>query len=152
MPFADLVKEDHDTREPRLLSETPEMQLLWLDESEKRSPDFIATNYFLRINELSETISIATSDLRDLIAFEFSQTPEIKYVYTAFRENRVFYAWVIVDDFEESVRSRIYDREEAIIDAFPEIEFDFYIVPRMGRDVRDLIDDSVHLTYDKTEI
>ena len=96
-----------------------------------------------------ESLAAATSDLRDFIAFEFSLVPQVEYVFTAFRENQVFYAWIVVDEFETSVRASIYARQRAIIDEFPMFEFDFYIIARMGRSLDDLVGggDSMHLTY-----
>jgi hypothetical protein len=101
-----------------------------------------------RTASTDRTIALATADLRDFIAFEFSLIPDVEYVFTAFRENQIFYAWIVTDKFEESVRDQIYDHEQAIIDEFPTFEFDFYIIARMGRTLDDLIgDDSMHLTY-----
>jgi hypothetical protein len=95
-----------------------------------------------------KNIAVATSDLRDFIAFEFSLVQEVEYVFTAFRENQIFYAWIITDDFESSVRESVYERQQAIIDEFPMFEFDFYIIARKGRHVEELIgDESMHLTY-----
>ena len=95
-----------------------------------------------------ESLAAATSDLRDFIAFEFSLVPQVEYVFTAFRENQVFYAWIVVNEFEASVRESIYARQRAIIDEFPMFEFDFYIIARIGRTVEDLVgDDSMHRTY-----
>jgi hypothetical protein len=93
-------------------------------------------------------IAIGTADLRDFIAFEFSLVPDVEYVFTAFRENQIFYAWIVINQFEQSVRDQIYEREQAIIDEFPAFEFDFYIIARIDRNLDDLIgDDSMHLTY-----
>ena len=91
---------------------------------------------------------VQTSALNEFIAFELSLVPEVEFVFTAFR-NDVFYAWVIVDKFEEEVRGRIYERERAIIDEFQTFEFDFYIIARLGRDVWDLVSEEINLAYQK---
>lgn len=91
---------------------------------------------------------VPTSALNEFIAFELSLVPEVEFVFTAFR-NDVFYAWVIVDKFEEEVRGRIYERERAIIDEFQMFEFDFYIIARLGRDVGDLVSEEINLAYQK---
>lgn len=92
-----------------------------------------------------------TAKLRDFVAFEFSLVPQVDYVYTALRDNGVFYAWILTDKFELPIREAIYKRERDIIDEFPMFEFDFYIIARRGRDVEDLIGDpSVHLTYGRS--
>ena len=151
MPFENLVKSCSKTSVPTEY-DSAGGQLLFLDEAtEKESRDFQYTNLLIR-QGWTDIDSVLTSDLREFIAFEFSLTPEVEYVYTAFRENQVFYAWVIIDSFEGEVRDQIYDRQQAIIDEFPGFEFDFYIVARMGRDVEDLFDDSVKLTYQKRQM
>ena len=57
-----------------------------------------------------------------------------------------------MDQFEPEVRKRIYDREKAIIDEFSDFEFDFYIVARTGRDVKELISESVTLAYGRSRL
>ena len=95
-----------------------------------------------------ESLPASTSDLRDFIAFEFSLVEEVEYVFTALRENQIFYVWIITNEFELSVRERIYARQQAIIDEFEGFDFDFYIIARMERNIGDLMgDDSMHLTY-----
>ena len=94
------------------------------------------------------TVAVVTSDLRDFIAFELSLVEQVAFVYTAFRNNEVFYSWIVIDEFEHAVRERIYERQRLIIEEFPNFQFDFYILALMGRNVADLIGDpSMHLTY-----
>ena len=113
-----------------------------------RLDDFREGNLLVFEASTQESKAIATADLREFIAFEFSLVPEVEYVFTAFRENQIFYAWIVTDKFEDSVRDQIYEREQAIIDEFSMFDFDFYIIARMGRSLDDLIgDDSMHLTY-----
>lgn len=90
---------------------------------------------------------VATSDINQFIAFQFSVVPEVECVYTAFRENHVFYVWIVIDRWEKEVRRRIYQQQQAVIDQFPEFCFDFYIVPREGERVEDLISQSIDLAY-----
>ncbi len=93
---------------------------------------------------------VPTSGLRECIAFEFSLIPQVAFVYTAFRSNEVFYAWIVIDEFEKAVRQEIYERQRTIIDEFPMFQFDFYVIGLMGRNVVDLIgDESMHLTYER---
>lgn len=97
-----------------------------------------------------KSVAVPTSDVRDCIAFEFSLLKEVAFVYTAFRQNDVFYAWIVIDKFERKIREAIYERQRVIIDEFPTFQFDFYIMGLDGRDVSDLIGDpSMHLTYSR---
>lgn len=92
---------------------------------------------------------VVTTSLNEFIAFELSLVQEVAYVYTAYR-NGIFYVWIVLDQFEQEVRKRIYDREKAIIDEFSMFEFDFYIVARAGRDADELISESVKLAYERS--
>jgi hypothetical protein len=104
----------------------------------------------LRTEELTQ---VPTSSVNAYVAFQLSLVPEVERVYTAFRDNRVFYVWIVVGRWEREVRQRIYERQEAIIDEFTdesseqECSFDFYIVPREGERVEDLISQSIDLAY-----
>ena len=136
------------------LYDSPAGQMFLLDLKEKKAtnPFVVNTGDLLVRQGRWATTKGVTSSLRELIAFEFSLVRDVQYVFTAFRENHVFYAWVVVDRFEEDVRNQIYNRQEAVIDEFPELEFDFYIISRMGRDIGDLIDTSAQLTYQKASM
>lgn len=76
---------------------------------------------------------------------------EVEYVFTAFRNN-VFYVWVLFDRFEAQVRKMIYEIEMEVIDEFPVIEFDFYLIASGGSDVRELISGSIESVYCRHEI
>lgn len=38
-----------------------------------------------------------------------------------------------------AVRNRIFQKELDLMDAFPEVKFDFNLIPAMGRPVEDLV-------------
>ena len=95
-----------------------------------------------------ESMASRPVDLREFIAFEFSLVPEVECVFTAFRENQIFYAWIVINEFDWETRKGIYDRQLAIIDEFSMFEFDFYIVARTGRRLDDIVGDpSMDRTY-----
>ena len=96
----------------------------------------------------SDLVKLVSSGPRECIAFEFSLMPEVAFVYTAFRSNEVFYVWIVIDQFERTVREQIYERQRIVIDEFPMFQFGFYVIGLDGRDITDLIgDESMHLTY-----
>jgi hypothetical protein len=101
-----------------------------------------------RSTEDANAIELLTIRLNEFVALELSLVPEVEYVFTAFRNN-AFYIWVVTELFERETREHIYEREKAIIDQFTMFEFDFYIVSRLGRQVRDLISESVELVFDR---
>jgi len=124
--------------------------ILLLEEAEQVFASIGSATDTARRISTEENLPLVTADLRDFIAFEFSLVPEVEYVFTAFRENQIFYVWIVIDQFEAAARERIYARQQAIIDEFPTFEFDFYIIARTGRQVEDLVgDESMHRTYSR---
>jgi len=99
------------------------------------------------IDKTAEAVPVPTSDLNKFIGFEFSVVPEVEYVYTVLRDNRVFYVWIVISAWEKKVRERVYAREQAIMDEFPSFSFDFYVVDQCGEDVADLISQSLEVAY-----
>lgn len=123
--------------------------LLVLEAPEQEFPQQgLSTYRVVKAVSTEKILALATSDLRECIAFEFSLVKDVAFVYTAFRNNEVFYVWIVIDEFERAVREGIYERQRVIIDEFPMFQFDFYIIGLLGRDVTELIGDpSMHLTY-----
>ena len=78
--------------------------------------------------------------LTKFLSFEFSLVKEVETVLAA-RYNNLLYLWVVTDKFDRAIREKIYAREREIIDEFKELEFDFNIVSRRGRSLRELISD-----------
>ena len=87
--------------------------------------------------------------LTRFVSFEFSLVKEVETVLAA-RYNNLLYLWVVVDKFDKAAREKIYAREREIINEFKELEFDFNIISRRGRDLRELISDpTLVLTYQR---
>ena len=95
----------------------------------------------------TNNVQVSTVELNEFIAFELSLVQEVKFVLTAFRDNHVFYVWLGIEPFEESVRTRVYDRQRAVIDAFPMFDFDFYIICATEEGAAEFASPSVHLAY-----
>ena len=148
MPIANLVKMSSFTTSP--FCDSPIKQNLYrVEKKEKKFKSREVTRNVPAWQECSETRSVITSNLNEYIAFEFSLVPEIKQVFTALQNNNVLYTWIVVDCFDDDVRHKIYNRQEAIIDDFTDFDFDFYVIARMGRETTDLFDSSVKLIYQK---
>lgn len=126
-----------------------DMSTLKIVAGEQRFPraDHVLARRWFEAGTVPST-TVATTALNEFIAFELSLVLDVEYVFTAFR-NEVFYVWILVKHFEEEIRTRIYDRERAIIDAFPTLDFDFYVIARLDRDPWDLVSESVVLAYQK---
>jgi hypothetical protein len=94
------------------------------------------------------TRQVETSRLNQFIGFELALVKQVEFILSAYRDN-VFYVWVIIQDFGDSVRREIYERQAAIIEQFPEFEFDFYIISRGARELDELVTESVEIVYEK---
>ena len=79
---------------------------------------------------LADTLETALS--RDLAG-----VPQVRHVLTEWADGSLL-VWIAVDNPEPGVRRRIYQKELELIDGFPEIEFDFNLIPAMGRGAEDL--------------
>ena len=91
-------------------------------------------------------------DLKDSVAFEIGQfVPEVQAVFVDRRDDRMLHVWTVVPDFDHQVHFSIYAREKAIIDQFPDMDFDFHVVTSRGHDPRTIIDEpGIELAYLRT--
>ena len=118
------------------------------EQSEQEFADTSSSIADYRTASTQGSMASRTADLREFIAFEFSLVPKVECVFTAFRENQIFYAWIVINEFDSEAREDIYYRQQAIIDEFLMFEFDFYIVARTGRKFDDIVGDpSMDRTY-----
>ncbi len=75
------------------------------------------------------------------IGLELSIVPEVEQVYVdRIEDGKIMRVMVMVSERDPEVRRRIYVREEEIIDAHPDFEFDFYVHPLMGRPAAEVVD------------
>jgi hypothetical protein len=74
----------------------------------------------------------------------------VERIYSKYRSN-VFYTWVVVEDRDQTTLEKIYEREKAIIERFPEYEFDFYVLYRKGQSVDTMISGDIDLVFIRGE-
>jgi hypothetical protein len=74
----------------------------------------------------------------------------VERVYSKYRSN-VFYTWVVVEDRDQTALEKIYEREKAIIERFPEFEFDFYVLYRKGQSVDTMISGDIDTVFIRGE-
>jgi hypothetical protein len=76
----------------------------------------------------------------DLIRLEMSFVPEVESVFVEPAPRRGgFHVFTIVNERDPDVRARIYRREQAIMDEYKNMEFDFRIIARRNRDLKDIV-------------
>ena len=76
-------------------------------------------------------------DLETALGNNFGSVPQVLHVLTE-RVDGPLVVWIALDDANSDVRNRIYQKELDLMDRFPEIEFDFNLIPALGRRVEEL--------------
>ncbi|MBI3995602.1 MAG: hypothetical protein HY349_06475 [Nitrospirae bacterium] len=111
---------------------------------------------FKRVNEESEDFSYEEHDttnenrLQDFVAKIIAEVSGVEYIYCR-REGQVNYIWAIINELDPQVRRAVYKKEMAIIDLFPEMDFDFNIIARMNKPIQSIISqDGIELIYKKS--
>lgn len=88
---------------------------------------FVLTN-----DRLFQPETLISLDLESALSRDLTSIPQVRHVMTD-REDSNVLVWVAIDDPTPEVRQRVYQKELELIDGFPEIDFDFNLVPSMGR-------------------
>jgi hypothetical protein len=87
------------------------------------------------------------------VGLELSIVPEVEQVYVERIESgKTMRVMIMVRDRDSEVRRRVYAREQEIIDAHPQLEFDFYLHPLMGRNPADVVDGIGKLAYRRVSV
>lgn len=80
---------------------------------------------------------------------ELSLVPEVERVFIDREGDGEFRVISVVNKRDAEVRDRVYDREEAIMQAYPGLNFDFHVIARMGRKLEDVITKAGKLTFER---
>jgi hypothetical protein len=71
---------------------------------------------------------------------ELSLVQDIERVCVEREENGTEYRVIsIVNQRDRAVRAKIYEREQAIMDAYPSLNFDFHVASRMNRNINEIV-------------
>lgn len=73
------------------------------------------------------------------IASFFTEVPEVESVYVAGREMGSLEVINVVNDEDHTVYRRIIARENALLGALPEVDFDFHVMARRNRPVAEML-------------
>ena len=94
-------------------------------------------------------ISSRTHSLNWYIGNLMSEVSLVERVYSAYR-NHVSYTWIVIETRDQDALQQIYQREKAIIERFPEFEFDFYVLYRGGQSIESMISGEVELVFSRS--
>jgi hypothetical protein len=86
--------------------------------------------------------------LETAIARDFACIPEIRHVMTD-QVNGLLRVWISIDDpAPEEVRMQVHQKELDLIDDFPAVDFDFNLIPAMGREPEEIATGE-HVVYSR---
>jgi len=74
-------------------------------------------------------------DLEDALARDLSFVGEVRHVCIERADNNLL-VWIALENPISAVRERVFQKELELIEGFPEIDFDFNVIPAKGRDPR----------------
>lgn len=82
---------------------------------------------------------------------ELSLVPEVETVFVrSDNENGKGYTVIaVINHRDPGIRAKVYAREQAIMDSARGIDFNFRVVSRMNRDLRDVIESAGTLAYQR---
>ena len=72
------------------------------------------------------------ADLETALAIDLSLVSEVQHVLVERADGNLL-VWVVLDNPSREVREKVFLKEMGLIEGFPEIDFDFNVVPAMGR-------------------
>jgi hypothetical protein len=80
---------------------------------------------------------------------ELSRVPEIENVFLECdQENGKAYRVVtIINARDPNIRAKVYEKEQAVMDAFPGVDFSFRVIARANRNLSEVIDGVGRLVY-----
>ncbi len=72
------------------------------------------------------------SPLEDALAHDLALVKEVRHVCIEKADNNLL-VWIALDNPSKEVRERVFRKELELIEGFPEIDFDFNVIPAMNR-------------------
>jgi hypothetical protein len=80
---------------------------------------------------------------------ELSLVPEVERVFFEREGDGEFRIISVVNKRDAVIREKVYAREEAIMQAYPGLNFDFHVVARMDRKVEDVLTKAGKLVFER---
>jgi hypothetical protein len=85
---------------------------------------------------------------RVIIGMELSFVPEVDSVFVACEQSgKAFRVITIVNEIDDAIETKIYEREEAIMDTIQSADFDFRILARHNRALSEVITDGGQVVF-----
>lgn len=82
--------------------------------------------------------ALTSNSVEAVLASGFAGVPQVRHVLIEKADGPLL-VWIAVDNPEPAVRRRIYQQELDLIEAFPETDFDFNLIPAMNRPASEIV-------------
>lgn len=93
--------------------------------------------------------TVISMTLEDVLAKDLASVHQVRNVLVE-RVHGALLVWIVVDDPERPVRDRIFQKQMDLMDAFPEMDFDFNLIPSMARPLSEITTEA-HTVYSRTD-
>ena len=90
-----------------------------------------------------------TDSLETALGKDFSGIPQVRHVLTEWVDGALL-VWIALDNPEPGVRKKVYQKELELMDGFPGIDFDFNLIPALGREAQELAT-GAHVVFSRQE-
>ena len=114
---------------------------------EGKNPMFVRSHRWFSV----EATSTFLRSFESCIGMELSLVPEVEAVFVKAdnASGKCYTVLTVINQRDPAIRERVYAREKAIMDDARGIDFNFRVISRMGRTLRDLINDPGMLAYQR---
>jgi len=68
---------------------------------------------------------------------DFASIPSVRHVLTEHAHHNLL-VWIALDNPERDIRDKVYQKQLSLLDGFPEVNFDFNLIPANGRDPKEI--------------
>ncbi|MDP3182579.1 MAG: hypothetical protein Q8M54_07135 [Desulfobaccales bacterium] len=117
-----------------------------LNRSKKFLPPLIIAKFLLQPQyEISNSVD---DKLEIFIAKSISKVPEVEYILLSKIEN-YYEIWTVINKLDRGVRERIYDIEFNILRTFKGLCFDFHVICRNDRDIKEFYSSNTKIIFQR---
>jgi hypothetical protein len=103
----------------------------------------------LRVEDSAEYTDTVTHSLRGLFVDRISTLPRVELVFWKRAAGRIR-VWTILDEPHLETENRIYDVQLEMMDLLPDVRFDFSVIFRQGKDVRQFSPEGAIRTFSRS--
>jgi hypothetical protein len=126
--------------------DTPSMPFNWNATNKSFSSLIIFANLFLHTQ--FDIANTAEDNLEIFIANNISKVSEVEYILVS-KTDKYYEIWTVINKPNREVRDRIYDIEYNLLEHFRDCYFDFHVLCRDDRNIKDICPINTIMFYRK---